>query len=84
MRLFTGGILTETNTTNAAILANLLADVDLFLVPEIEDFTAANSFSLLQGVLNDFVTNGGSVIFLGTAGGAPINNSNLILGLSGS
>ena len=55
----------ESSATTAAALANDLTDASIFVVPATIDLTGADVFSGFAGVLQDYVTQGGTVLFLG-------------------
>ena len=65
---FTNYNLTEVNTTSASVLETALQGQDVFLIPEQEN-GAPSVFSGFASILQDFVNNGGSVIFCGTGDG---------------
>ncbi len=70
---FTNYNLTEINTVSASALETALQGQDVFLVPEQEN-GSPSVFTGFATILQDFVTNGGSVIFCGTGG----SNANCI------
>ena len=63
-RHFTNYNLTEVNTTNSVTLSNALANKDLLLIAETETGSPF-VFSGFATVLQNFVNNGGSVVFCG-------------------
>ena len=62
---FTNYNLTQTNTTNASTLQSALVGKDVFLVPEIESGSVTH-FTSFASILQNFVSNGGTVIFCGS------------------
>jgi PKD repeat protein len=62
---FTDYNLTEVNTTEANVLQNYLIDKDILLIAEQEE-GSSYVFSGFSSVLNDYVNNGGCVLFCGT------------------
>ncbi|MEL7002219.1 MAG: T9SS type A sorting domain-containing protein, partial [Bacteroidota bacterium] len=83
---FTDYTLTTTVETDPEILSSLLADKEVFLIPE-QEIGGSSTFytslaTLWAPVLNDFVNNGGSIIMCGTWSGTGVfeifNNSGLI------
>lgn len=81
---FTDYQLTTTNTSNPTVLADLLNDVNVLLVPAITDFSVFNTFDSFQPALQNFVNGGGSVIFLGNFswGDNPVLHSGFFDGFS--
>ena len=70
---------TTTTTTNGTVLAGLLAQNKVFIVPQIQDVAIADNFASLDDEIQAFANAGGMVIF-GAAnfdGGVAINNSGL-------
>ncbi len=72
--------LTETATENPGELADLLVDKQIMLVPEIEDFSTTSIFTVLGNTMEEFVANGGTIIFTGTSGTNPLFNSGMMSG----
>ncbi|MCB9360567.1 MAG: PKD domain-containing protein [Flavobacteriales bacterium] len=81
---YTNYNLTETNTTSASVLQTALVGKNIFLIPEQESSNAA-VFSGFATVLQDFVANGGVVIFCGggSLSGSEIFNTGLFSGSYG-
>ena len=65
---FTSYTLTETNTNDASILANLLVGKNVLLIPEQENSTAT-VFNSFTNVFNMFLLNGGTIIQCGADDG---------------
>jgi len=65
---FTNYTLTETNTNNASVLANLLVGKNVLLIPEQETANPA-VFNSFTNVFNMFTLNGGTIIQCGTSDG---------------
>ena len=65
---FQSYVLTETNTSDPATLAALLANADVLLIPEVEDPAAVPLYAGLRATINGFANAGGTVIFVGTNG----------------
>lgn len=81
---FTDYQLSTTNTISSTELDELLQNVNVLLVPAIIDFNAMNLFNSFQSVLQNFVNNGGHVIFLGNFnwGDNPVLHSGFFDGFS--
>lgn len=62
--------ITETSTYSATVLSSLLVGKDVVLIPRITSTTSTtlNAYTAFGPVLQTFVNNGGSVIFLGSQG----------------
>ncbi|OWY19539.1 hypothetical protein B6N25_13980 [Sphingobacteriales bacterium TSM_CSS] len=75
---YTNYNLTETTTSSATELAAQLQGKNVFLVPEVENAFGVPPFLDFAPVLQEFVNNGGMVVFCGTSGAQPIINSGLM------
>lgn len=56
----------ETSATTAAQLATDLADAAVFVIPAPLDLAGTSPFNTFSGVLQDYISQGGTVIFLGS------------------
>lgn len=65
---FTNYTLTETTTSNAATLANLLVGKNVLLIPE-QETANPSVFNSFTSVFNMFLLNGGTIIQCGTSAG---------------
>ena len=63
---FTDYTLTTTTTTTASVLQTQLVGKNVLLVPEIES-GSASTFTPLASVIQTFISNGGTAIFLGSS-----------------
>lgn len=63
--VFTGYTLTTTATTNPGILSGLLIGQNVLLIPE-QETGVSSTWAALAPVIQQFLNNGGSVIFLGS------------------
>ncbi len=79
---FTDYDLLTTDTTDPDELATLLDESGVFLVPELEMFGGSDAFTGFAEVLQNYVTNGGSVVFCGTSNIQPLLNSGLAQGFA--
>ncbi len=80
---FTDYNLTEINTTVAATLETQLVGKDVLLIAEQENGNPT-VFTGFATVIQDFVNNGGTVIFCGTSNYSCITNTGLFAGTGGS
>ncbi|MGB1206110.1 MAG: PKD domain-containing protein [Chitinophagales bacterium] len=77
---FTNYDLDETTTADLNELADLLKNYQVFLVPEIEDSEATDLFLDFSEILEQYVENGGTIVFAGTAESIPLVNTGLMQG----
>ncbi|MEQ8624871.1 MAG: PKD domain-containing protein [Vicingaceae bacterium] len=71
--------LTELNSTDSTVIKSALNGIDVVLIPEIES-GFSNNFSNYSPPLNEFVNDGGSVIFCGTSRSSSLINIGLFSG----
>ncbi|MBI4647063.1 MAG: DUF1573 domain-containing protein, partial [Bacteroidia bacterium] len=76
---FTDYNLTEINTTSSSVLATALSGKDVLLISD-QEYGSSSVFAGFATVLQDFVTNGGMVIFCGTTNSACITSTGLLTG----
>ena len=74
---------TETNTTSPEELAALLNNKEIFLLPGQRDVTNPDVMADFEGVLSDYVANGGTVFFTGSNQAELVYNTGLLDGTFG-